>query len=92
MESHHAIYSWIYNGISQPCLRTQSDCLYLIPALGEQHYGIYNCVSVEQNYKKVVKVYNLQDSPKQRALSSAFKLTAQKKWFLAVFAVLFTVH
>ncbi|XP_062847776.1 semaphorin-7A isoform X2 [Trichomycterus rosablanca] len=92
MESHHAIYSWIHNGISQPCQKSQFDCLYLIPAVSGQDYGVFSCVSVERNYEKVVKVYNLQDSPKQRSLSSALKLRAQKECFLAVFAVFFTVR
>ncbi|KAI5100516.1 semaphorin-7A isoform 1 [Silurus meridionalis] len=92
-DSHHATYSWEHRGDCKPCQRTQSYCLYLIPAVSEHDYGMYNCVSVEHNYKKTVKVYQLHGQSEPRTLNRTFKHTAQKEWLLTVFtALLFSVH
>ncbi|XP_060743168.1 semaphorin-7A [Tachysurus vachellii] len=95
IDSHHATYSWKHrdNQRSIPCQRTQSDCLHLIPDIHEHDYGMYNCVSREHNYDKIIKVYKLHAPAKPQSLSKAFKLTAQKEWLLAIFiALLFSVQ
>lgn len=95
IDSHHATYSWKHrdNQRSIPCQRTQSDCLHLIPDIHEHDYGMYNCVSREHNYDKIIKVYKLHAPAKPQSPSKAFKLTAQKEWLLAVFiALLFSVQ
>ncbi|XP_036431928.1 semaphorin-7A [Colossoma macropomum] len=89
IESHHATYYWMHGNHYSPCQQTQSDCLYLIPAVNAEDYGEYTCESRERDYTKKVKKYNLWD----RTRSSALKMTAQKEWVLIVSAaVLFTVH
>lgn len=93
IDSHHATYSWEHRHESKPCQRTQSDCLYLIPAVSEHDYGTYSCVSRERNYNKMVKVYELHGPSEPRTPNKAFKLTAQKVRMLAVFtALLFSIH
>ncbi|KAG7323953.1 hypothetical protein KOW79_011969 [Hemibagrus wyckioides] len=89
VDSHHATYSWEHRGENAPCQRTESDCLYLIPAVGAHDYGTYNCVSRERNYDKMVKVYELHG----QTLNKAFRLAAQREWLLAVItSLLFQVH
>ncbi|XP_026775591.3 semaphorin-7A [Pangasianodon hypophthalmus] len=93
IDSHHATYSWEHRGESEPCQRTQSDCLYLIKSVSAHDYGMYSCVSRERNYSKMVKVYQLNGPSEPRTLNRAFKLTAEKEWLLAVFtALLFREH
>ncbi|XP_072526806.1 semaphorin-7A [Salminus brasiliensis] len=85
IESHHATYSWVHGNFHSPCQQMQSNCLHLIPAVSADDYGEYTCESRERDYTKEVKKYNLRGRPEPRALSSAFKKTAQKEW-LVVFA------
>ncbi|XP_060770881.1 semaphorin-7A [Neoarius graeffei] len=93
IDSHHATYSWEHKGESEPCQRTQSDCLYLIPAVSTHDYGIYNCMSSERNYNKIVKAYQLHGPSEPGIRNRAYKLTAQKECLLAVFtALLFSVQ
>lgn len=93
MDSHHATYSWEHRGESKACQRTKSECLYLIPAISAQDYGMYNCVSKERNYNKMVKVYQLRGPSEPHKSNRAFKPAAQKEWLLAVFtALLLSVH
>lgn len=37
----------------------QSNCLHLIPAMTEESYGDYKCISKEKDYTKVVTEYRL---------------------------------
>lgn len=59
IDSYHAVYTWEHNGQSSPCLQMQSNCLHLIPAMSQENYGSYECVSKEKDYTKVVKKYHL---------------------------------
>ncbi|XP_035498125.1 semaphorin-7A isoform X2 [Scophthalmus maximus] len=59
IDSYHAVYTWEHRNLSSPCLQMQSNCLHLIPAMAQENYGIYECVSREKDYTKVVKQYQL---------------------------------
>lgn len=61
IDSYHAIYTWEHSGQSSPCLQMQSNCLHLIPAIAQENYGVYECVSKEKDYTKVVKTYQLSE-------------------------------
>ncbi|XP_058500374.1 semaphorin-7A [Solea solea] len=61
IDSYHAVYTWEHGGQSSPCLQMQSNCLHLIPAMARDNYGIYECVSIERDYSKVVKQYQLAE-------------------------------
>ncbi|XP_056138133.1 semaphorin-7A isoform X2 [Lampris incognitus] len=63
IDSYHAAYTWEHNGRSSPCLQMQSSCLHLIPAMAQESYGTYRCVSTERDYTKVVKEYQLTRQP-----------------------------
>nr|XP_019933767.1 PREDICTED: semaphorin-7A [Paralichthys olivaceus] len=60
IDSYHAVYTWKHRDQSSPCLQMQSNCLHLIPAMAEENYGTYECVSKEKDYTKVVKKYHLK--------------------------------
>ncbi|KAM8861758.1 semaphorin-7A-like isoform 1-T1 [Synchiropus picturatus] len=60
IDSYHATYRWEHGPGSGPCLPVNSECLLLIPALAEEHYGLHRCVSTEHNHTKVVKTYHLR--------------------------------
>ncbi|XP_070686768.1 semaphorin-7A [Pempheris klunzingeri] len=59
IDSYHAVYTWEHGGQSSPCLQMQSNCLHLIPAMAQENYGNYECVSKEKDYTKVVRNYQL---------------------------------
>ncbi|XP_038562143.1 semaphorin-7A [Micropterus salmoides] len=61
IDSYHAVYTWKHRDQSSPCLQMQSDCLHLIPAMAQENYGSYACVSEEKDYTKVVKNYDLTE-------------------------------
>ncbi|XP_070829118.1 semaphorin-7A isoform X2 [Chaetodon trifascialis] len=61
IDSYHAVYTWEHGGQSSPCLQMQSNCLHLIPAMTQENYGTYECVSKEKNYTKTVKNYHLTE-------------------------------
>ncbi|KAK5867353.1 hypothetical protein PBY51_011854 [Eleginops maclovinus] len=60
IDSYHAVYTWEHTGQGSPCLQMQSNCLHLIPAMTQENYGGYECVSKERDYTKVVKTYQLK--------------------------------
>ncbi|KAM9808040.1 semaphorin-7A [Neosynchiropus ocellatus] len=60
IDSYHAAYSWEHGRGSSPCLPVNSECLLLIPAMTEEHYGTHRCVSTENNHTKLVKTYHLE--------------------------------
>ncbi|KAJ0069631.1 hypothetical protein NL108_011567, partial [Boleophthalmus pectinirostris] len=60
IDSFHAEYHWEHGALRSPCLQMKSHCLHLIPAVTQEHYGSYKCVSREQGYEKVVKEYLLK--------------------------------
>lgn len=60
IDSYHAVYTWKLEGNSSPCMQMQSNCLHLIPAMAQENYGIYKCISREKDYEKVVKKYELK--------------------------------
>lgn len=59
IESYHAVYTWEHDKQESTCEQMQSFCLNLIPAVAREHYGTYNCISEEKDYKKLVKQYQL---------------------------------
>ncbi|GAA6221377.1 semaphorin-7A [Lates japonicus] len=61
IDSYHAVYTWEHSGQSSPCLQMQSNCLHLIPVMAQENYGVYECVSKEKDYTKVVKTYQLSE-------------------------------
>lgn len=61
IDSYHAVYTWEHGDQSSPCLQMQSNCLHLIPAISQENYGNYECVSKERGYTKVVKMYQLRE-------------------------------
>ncbi|KAG7245369.1 hypothetical protein INR49_010819 [Caranx melampygus] len=70
IDSYHAVYTWKHEGNSSPCMQMQSNCLHLIPAMAQENYGIYNCVSREKDYEKVVKKYELKQQITQKTKKS----------------------
>ncbi|XP_035272789.1 semaphorin-7A-like [Anguilla anguilla] len=73
VRSRHASYTWEHGGRSSPCvtaqtqLQTQYDCLHLIPAVREEHYGTFECISTERNYTQVLRSYRLRPPVDSRA-------------------------
>ncbi|XP_054476238.1 semaphorin-7A [Anoplopoma fimbria] len=61
IDSYHAVYTWEHGSQRSPCLQMQSNCLHLIPAMAHENYGGYKCVSKENDYTKVVKMYQLTE-------------------------------
>ncbi|XP_019127808.2 semaphorin-7A isoform X2 [Larimichthys crocea] len=61
INSYHAVYTWKHGGQESPCLQMQSNCLHLIPAMAQENYGNYECVSEEKSYSKEVKKYRLEE-------------------------------
>nr|XP_046250642.1 semaphorin-7A [Scatophagus argus] len=61
IDSYHAVYNWEHGDLRSPCLQMQSNCLHLIPAMAQENYGNYKCVSMEKNFIKVVKNYQLTE-------------------------------
>ncbi|XP_029379712.1 semaphorin-7A [Echeneis naucrates] len=59
IDSYHAVYTWEHTGQSSPCLQMQSNCLHLIPAMTQENYGSYECVSTERGHRKLLKKYEL---------------------------------
>ncbi|KAM8890864.1 semaphorin-7A [Spinachia spinachia] len=100
IESYHAVYTWEHAGHSSPCLQMQSNCLHLIPAMAQENYGRYSCVSKEKDYTKVVKTYQLMeqmmlDTNKHSAIfQTTFKqnhasaVASQKAWMALGLVVL----
>lgn len=89
IDSYHAEYNWKHRDQLSPCLQMKSDCLHLIPAMTQQHYGNYQCVSREKGYSKVVKQYRLSvqnltaaDSRVElNSLNNALRPMTQRLWF-----------
>ncbi|XP_051546400.1 semaphorin-7A-like [Myxocyprinus asiaticus] len=84
VDSHHATYRWVHGDQSSPCQQTQSECLLLIPAMTDDKYGNYKCISHERDYTKTVKEYDLL--PKA-VFNAAFNHRAQE----CLMAVFFTI-
>ncbi|XP_035520997.1 semaphorin-7A [Morone saxatilis] len=61
IDSYHADYTWKHDHQESPCQQMQSNCLHLIPAMAQENYGTYQCVSTEKGYTKVVKMYQLTE-------------------------------
>ncbi|XP_034032330.1 semaphorin-7A [Thalassophryne amazonica] len=59
IDSYHAMYTWEHQQHSSPCLQMQQACLHLVPAMADENYGCYKCVSKERGYTKVLKEYHL---------------------------------
>ncbi|KAM3869937.1 semaphorin-7A [Diretmus argenteus] len=100
IDSYHAVYIWEHQDQHSPCLQMQSNCLHLIPAMTEESYGDYKCISKERDYTKVVTGYRLT---KQTILdtnsntrtnvivdenNSAVALVPQMAWVMSVAVVL----
>ncbi|KAI3376437.1 hypothetical protein L3Q82_016899, partial [Scortum barcoo] len=71
IDSYHAVYTWEHGGQSSPCLQMQSNCLHLIPAMVQENYGSYDCVSKEKDYTKVLKRYQLMEQKIPDALENS---------------------
>ncbi|MEQ2267131.1 hypothetical protein XENORESO_002128 [Xenotaenia resolanae] len=61
IDSYHAEYTWEHEGRHSPCLQMLSNCLHLIPSMGKENYGTYDCVSREKDYTKTLKQYLLME-------------------------------
>ncbi|XP_075996630.1 semaphorin-7A isoform X2 [Genypterus blacodes] len=61
IDSYHANYTWEHQGVRDgiPCQQMQSSCLHLNPAMSEEDYGEYMCVSKERDFTKVVAQYRV---------------------------------
>ncbi|XP_029008337.1 semaphorin-7A [Betta splendens] len=91
IDSYHATYTWEHDGHTRPCLQMQSDCLHLIPAMTQDNYGTYRCVSKEKDFTQVLRTYELKAqeppevfrrnvAPAERNHASA--VAAQMGWLL----------
>ncbi|XP_054877045.1 semaphorin-7A [Poeciliopsis prolifica] len=60
IESYHAKYTWKHGSNNRPCLQMLSNCLHLIPSMGPENYGEYECISTEKDYNKTLKKYHLK--------------------------------
>lgn len=72
IDSYHAVYTWEHRDQNSPCLQMNSNCLHLIPAMAQEHYGDYRCISIEKNYKKVVKHYQLTEQKIPQTIVETF--------------------
>ncbi|KAM4733932.1 semaphorin-7A [Anableps anableps] len=61
IESYHAEYTWQHGSRHSPCLQMLSNCLHLIPSMGKENYGTYECISIEKDYTKILKQYHLKE-------------------------------
>lgn len=59
IDSYHADYTWTHGEQESPCLQMHSNCLHLIPAMAQENYGSWQCISKEKDYTKLVKTYQL---------------------------------
>lgn len=98
IESYHAKYTWKHGSHERPCLQMVSNCLHLIPSMGPENYGEYECVSTEKDYSKTLKKYHLkQQQEKQESrfadfnLNDAPILAPQLFWILLQTAVLWEI-
>eukprot|EP00066_Takifugu_rubripes_P016427 XP_011605693.1 PREDICTED: semaphorin-7A [Takifugu rubripes] len=64
IDSYHAVYTWEHGGQRSPCLQMQSQCLHLIPAMTQENYGNYKCVSEEKGFTNELKSYLLEEQIK----------------------------
>lgn len=102
IDSYHADYSWKHGDFNSPCQQMKSNCLHLIDAMAQENYGIYQCISKEKHYLKVVKEYHLTvqniTKPDSRVeshnLNNALPIVPQVVWILfgLVIAVLNILH
>lgn len=91
IDSYHAMYTWEHNDDILPCLQMQSNCLHLIPAMTQENYGTYKCVSKEKDFTQVLRIYQLkaQQSPEiyrrdtgLTERSDASAVVAQMGWLM----------
>ncbi|KAM3609607.1 uncharacterized protein V6R79_017694 [Siganus canaliculatus] len=61
IDSYHADYTWMHGKQESPCLQMHSNCLHLIPAMAQENYGSWQCISKEKDYIKLVKTYQLTE-------------------------------
>lgn len=94
IDSYHAVYTWEQGDQSKPCLPMQSNCLHLIPAMAQENFGDYNCVSKERDYTKTVRAYQLKPNIISRSFiipsgSNSAKALIAQFWLmsLAVIAI-----
>ncbi|KAL2093240.1 hypothetical protein ACEWY4_010552 [Coilia grayii] len=59
IDSQHATYTWEHGGQTSGCQWSDSDCLFLIPAMDRDSYGLYRCISRERGYTRVLREYQL---------------------------------
>ena len=80
IDSHHAAYAWEHESQTSACQKTGSICLHLIPAVRDDSYGNYRCVSQERDYTRVVKEYRLlkQQPPLTTSLFPVLRADAAK--------------
>ncbi|XP_077566740.1 semaphorin-7A-like [Stigmatopora nigra] len=76
IDSYHAVYTWKHRDQSSPCLQMSSTCLLLIPAMTQDSYGSYECVSEESDYINPVKRYHL--TKREDHLSKANRASSTK--------------
>ncbi|XP_030621841.1 semaphorin-7A [Chanos chanos] len=97
MDSHHASYIWKHNEQSSPCQQSGSNCLHLIPAVAETDYGSYECVSMERDYTRVVREYQVErqvearSSPYSYSQSNVSGLRVQRTWVIVAVVALLIV-
>lgn len=89
IHSYHAAYTWEHGDKSSSCLQMQSNCLHLIPAMKQESYGSYKCVSREKDYTRVVKEDQLvrpeiKDTNSRRNASSAILRQTLRNLLLAL--------
>ncbi|KAI1889470.1 hypothetical protein AGOR_G00163200 [Albula goreensis] len=90
VHSRHASYTWEHPlGRSSSCrpAQTQPDCLHLIPALNEEHYGIYQCISTERNFTQILKLYQLHRSEVERSRASPSATASQHAFIVLLVEV-----
>nr|XP_020474991.1 semaphorin-7A [Monopterus albus] len=91
IDSYHAAYTWEHDGQSSPCLQMQSNCLHLIPAMSNENYGNYECISKEKDYTKVVTQYQLKQyqltKPMIRTINYSSAVIPQIGWLTPLLAV-----
>lgn len=79
IDSYHATYTWEHGGQRSPCLQMQTNCLHLIPAMEQENYGTYKCVSKEKGFTKVVKNYQLMEQKIGETTTGSGKADTPKK-------------
>ncbi|XP_073706357.1 semaphorin-7A-like [Garra rufa] len=65
MTSNHATYHWKHGETRKECAHSDRECLYLFHSINKTHEGMYECMSSEEGYNRMVIRYELSFKQKK---------------------------